>query len=849
MQNFMFSIVTAAYNAAKWLPQLYGCLREQTFPFDDIQWIIVNDGSKDNTAELLEKWQKMHPRNLVCPSRPNGGVAAARNDGIAHATGEWVTFIDADDLVSADYFRHVAEFLASDQFSGLAVSTYMLNLREKRRVVTDDHYLRYRFKGEIQTVDMLTQPEYIALYVNSAFVRGESLRKSAVRFSSAIRPSFEDAHFLACLQLDCRNFTMAFLRAPQYLYRRHDEGLAMGGWNSLAKFRNQVLGYLDLCRKYTKTLGHIPLFIQNMILSEGKLYIEHMQKDDIAYTFTSDELKDFLALIRTVFKFLDIKNLLTTPLPLLSVDDRLSLAAIFKGTEGETAFLQLCEVAPDKRSCLLKLYAANEKKCLLLHGPEGAHPPLREKTVRRRFRGLELCTEQYAWINLDSAGTDNADGLRLTVNGAPASVFAGGGLFDALRREELLDAFYLPQSALPEKVKSIMETSRGPEVAERYAGCWLFMDRPHKADDNAEHLYRWFTRNTSLRQRVYFILSRTSSDWHRLAKEGFNLLPYMGAQHLRALFHAEWLISSHADPAVYDPMGVRSAFGLCGYKFAFLDHGITKDDVSGWLNRVPMDLFVTATQREYDFVIGGNFKFTPREVALTGFPRHDALRRKRQEPSAGNILFCPTWRTHLKKSEAFSGEPTQEELAVYANSDYVKGWKALLNNRALLASTQKNKRRLLFLPHPEVSRFVACFGVGDDFSVFKYSDVHSIQDLLVSCDMLVTDYSSLVMDFAMLGRPLLYYQFAESPPFFQAHLTKPGYFSYARDGFGPVVATAEEAEQAITATAESGFKREPLYSERAEKFFTLWDGQNCRRVYEAIVTRSENGEIQSASPS
>ena len=65
--------------------------------------------------------------------------------------------------------------------------------------------------------------------------------------------------------------------------------------------------------------------------------------------------------------------------------------------------------------------------------------------------------------------------------------------------------------------------------------------------------------------------------------------------------------------------------------YVFLQHGITKDDLSSWLNtKKNMSLFVTATQDEYNSIRGNHsaYKFTDKEVILTGFPRHDALLAK-----------------------------------------------------------------------------------------------------------------------------------------------------------------------------------------------------------------------------
>ncbi|MDR2055243.1 MAG: CDP-glycerol glycerophosphotransferase family protein [Desulfovibrio sp.] len=383
------------------------------------------------------------------------------------------------------------------------------------------------------------------------------------------------------------------------------------------------------------------------------------------------------------------------------------------------------------------------------------------------------------------------------------------------------------EKRLSAEARRALDASLTPEAGQRYGGCLLFMDRPHKADDNAEHLYRWCRGNTPRQNQLYFVLAPDSVDWKRLAEEGFNLLPYRRHQHLQALFRAAWLISSHIGKAILAPAGI-CAFWLYRYKFAFLQHGVVMGDLADWLNRYRIDLLVASAQREYDSIINGGYKVTAKEAALAGIPRHDALLQKAESARpARNVLFCPTWRMRLQQTED-----------IFLNSDYFTAWNALLNDPALNRAALESGSRLLFLPHPQFDVFLRAFTPGPAFSAISWNKLKSIQDLLVDAAMMVTDYSSIAMDFALLNRPILYYQFDETPPFFQEHLAKPGYFHFDEDGFGPVTRTVEDAASGIIACMKNGFAQHRVYADRAATFFALRDGQNCRRVWEEILLRS-----------
>lgn len=87
------SIVMPAYNAAKYITESITSVLNQSFT--DWELIVVNDGSKDNTAEIVNSFQP--DKRIVLINQSNQGVSAARNTGISAASGSFITFLDADD--------------------------------------------------------------------------------------------------------------------------------------------------------------------------------------------------------------------------------------------------------------------------------------------------------------------------------------------------------------------------------------------------------------------------------------------------------------------------------------------------------------------------------------------------------------------------------------------------------------------------------------------------------------------------------------------------------------------------------------------------------------------------------
>lgn len=97
----MISIIIPAYNLGKYISGSLDSIRQQSFT--DYEVIVVNDGSKDNTLDVLNEYKGQHPEfPLIIIDKQNGGVTAARRDGFMASKGEWISFMDGDDLLPTD---------------------------------------------------------------------------------------------------------------------------------------------------------------------------------------------------------------------------------------------------------------------------------------------------------------------------------------------------------------------------------------------------------------------------------------------------------------------------------------------------------------------------------------------------------------------------------------------------------------------------------------------------------------------------------------------------------------------------------------------------------------------------
>ena len=457
--------------------------------------------------------------------------------------------------------------------------------------------------------------------------------------------------------------------------------------------------------------------------------------------------------------------------------------------------------------------------------------PIFEKSIAYRALGEPLYFEQSAWV--PTAGLAS---LQIELHGRESPIYSKGSRLKALDGallRSLKSAANLGDVRDP-GVFILRRLAQSQWAKQRFKQAWLFLDKDDKADDNAEHFYRAIKDHPIHGGRAYFVLRRESRDWARLEAESFRLLPFGSALHKLALLNCAWLFSSHAAPFVVNLIPRKHYGDMLTYKFCFLQHGVTKDDQSAWLNSRQIDLLVTAGRPEYESMIGGRYKYTAREVALTGFPRYDALQRKRQEQPR-TIVIMPTWR--LKLAGKLIGKTSQRELNPdFEQSAFFQSWNSLIASTRIHESLRANGYRIVFIPHPNIKPYLNKFQIPADVEVADL-EAQSIQDHLADCALLLTDYSSIAFDVAYLRRPVAYFQFDRSE-FFASHTYSKGYFDYDLHGFGPVLESLPELESALLAACAHQFPLHDIYKQRIDDFFAFDDTSNSDRLLEAVRVRS-----------
>lgn len=100
----LLSVIIPLYNSAKWLPKCLDSVLDQDVLLDELEVICVNDGSPDNSEQVALQYKEKYPDTIVVISQENQGPSGARNNGMKHATGKYLCFVDPDDYVEPQVF-------------------------------------------------------------------------------------------------------------------------------------------------------------------------------------------------------------------------------------------------------------------------------------------------------------------------------------------------------------------------------------------------------------------------------------------------------------------------------------------------------------------------------------------------------------------------------------------------------------------------------------------------------------------------------------------------------------------------------------------------------------------------
>ncbi|GAA4814505.1 CDP-glycerol glycerophosphotransferase family protein [Nocardioides caeni] len=856
-----FSIVSAVYDVAPYLPDFIASIEAQDFDLSRVEVVMVDDGSTDESGRLLDEWAARRPDLVRVVHQENGGQGAARNRGITEARGEWITFPDPDDVLEPPYLKVVEKFLVAHPDAAMAATNRLL-WQEGRGVILDRHPLKSMFVGS-PVVDLSRSPERFHGSSPASFFSLDRIREHDLRFDHRVRPNFEDGHFNCRYLFTYDHPVVGFLQGAIYHYRKREDasstlqtaGLHPGRYTAVLEH-----GYLDVLQRATERYGRVPDWVAVYLLYELAWYLASPDPKSGPRPVDGELAESFHRLTAQILAQIDVPAMTPYLPPSVPRPARLALEHGYDASPWRAPAIALTELDTTQEVVRASYLFTGDLPEESWRGNGDEIEPLHAKVRDWTYYGRPLIRQRIAWLPATTS-------LELRRDGRPADIVYGAEP-ESVRvappgqlrwwlsaesdraREEVPEPLRIrrPVSRLSKVAQKLYLR---PRVRAKYADAWVFVDRVHDAADSAEILFR-HVREHHPEINAWFVLEKGGKEWDRFRAEGHGdrLVAYKSLEWRMLMAHARHLLSSHADAAIVNPRPVTE-FAPPNWRFHFLQHGVIKDDLSSWLDPKKLDTFVVSTPQELASIAGDHtsYVFTTHEVALTGLPRFDRLKQVGERFPVDKrdlLLVAPTWRNGLLPPIIEGSQRRELDLSVL-QSTFVQEWLGYLRDERLAEACARHGLTLGFLPHPNLQPLVPHLDLPAHVTPLAYEG-QDPQELFARARAFVTDFSSVAFNAAYLERPVVYFQFDADVVLGGGHVGRGGYFQYERDGFGPVAASLDDAVAATVRTLDHGAAPMADYQARIEATFPFRDGGNCERVVERVRFTERNQSRLPAVP-
>lgn len=868
LKDIKFSIIIPFYNSENYIKETIDSVINQSLNFkDNVQLILVDDGSTDESKSIALSYQQQFPENIIFLENKHSGPSAARNLGLKYAKGEYINFLDSDDKLSINTFENIINYNADVNIISIPIE-YLGS--------DEEHLLLPKFTQN-KVVNVLEYIDYPQLNISSCFIKKDIL----MEFDEELTVG-ED--FLLINQLLVNEKRYAILNNCTYYYRvRPDETAIMDIIKSKKDFFTKKVNksYKQLIDYSIDKMGYLPNFIKFSLVCD----IQNYYSVPTSNVLNKSEYLEFRKSLQEVLEYIDDEIILNNEYIGESIQSLLiylknnefhievdsnkvflkSKDHIINSLHDDLLIFDIVEVIEDSlnfstyfnTSCdydyfrmeAIKVTSCGKKE--VYEGKFFSYPT----TNRYPIESIGLCWNyKYSvdfkipikdgetfkvYFNLIyeengkkavmhnpiqfqnyDAGLSKVsnylikDNKMVIYNGADESFYIQPYSFQKSAKLEIVSMLKMVKdhnsSTIPAIFYHLLYLFLYPFMRNRRI--WLFQDRVDIADDNAKHLFSYAIKQYDDIEK-YYVISKKCDDFKEMKKIDDNIVPLGSFKNKFLYLFAEKMISSHVNHSWLNPFfnPKRPYYnGLLSIEKCFLQHGVIKDDLSSWLRKCfqNLHLFLTSSDYERNSILGETYNYEEEVVQAFGLPRHDNLKFN---ISKKEILFSPTWRKHLINRQAFE------------KSEYYFRLNSFLNNERLLKEIKKHEYKLVFKPHYDLEPFLDLFTLKDGVEVNTHD---SYQTIFNNSAVMITDYSSVFFDFAFLKKPIIYYHEGNDYHY------DDGYFDYKTMGFGDVIESEDALVDKVIEYINNNCVMEDKYKQRVDKFFKYTDQKNCKRVYE-----------------
>lgn len=869
--QYQVSVIVPVYNVEEYVGDCLDSLMRQTIDFSEIEILVIDDGSVDNSLSICRAYAEQY-QNIKVFTKPNEGLSATRNYALRRATGKYIMYLDSDDSFSAPTIKRVTDFF-DQHYDEVDLVTYRIvpYTNGKARAL---HY-RYKTLRESGVYD-LRDPENAFITQTNINVCVKNLFENNVYFDTTPEFRHEDQKY--CLDVLSDKMKIGYCSEGEYRYIYNPSSITKTYFYAYYLFEPTMAYWEQVFRRF---YPDIPAYVMGMYVND----LNWKLREDILfpYHYSEEAYQKAIGRIQALLELVEMDVILNHPAidkfhkfywlnmkpdihPVVSADA--NGTSIF--ADGKRIyFRRKMEIVlhkiriQNKRLRLLAFlkspvynYLDTEPEIFVIENGSrrvkmapfrSVHSFYRSGTQTNRFFAFSYeCdtreVQQFS-ITVKLQGHE----FETTFYRMPISGFTRGResyVRDDVRITLKNHTFFLKQlsdvQARRFEQRQNVKILRHPraytmrqsslQYRKRHR-IWLYYDLYTVEKDNG---YYQFINDFQHQDGIerYYVTKRDYADIDALftPEQKKNLIRFGSLRHKLLYLSSERIFTAFYGLSPISPFAGEGEeqiyYDIEQFETIYLQHGVLHAGLylNNSVERCRAEQIVISSPFEKENYMK-NYGYEEKDLIPTGMARYDHI--DRSHTPQNKILFAPSWRKYLTMQHTASQWSLVKSKL--QQSDYFKKFSAFLQSDRLEQLLEQYDMVLEVKLHPIISDADDMFQIQSDRISMAGQDV-----VLEDYKVFITDFSSFVFDFAYLNRPIFYFV----PDYDQF---KSGMNHYRvldlpfEKAFGNLVLEAKDAIEELARILDAGCIPQKNFSERMNHFF--YPLENCAEALYQYVMR------------
>lgn len=874
--KFLVSVIMPVYNVYDYVENSILSILHQTLDFkQNIELILIDDGSTDGSGEICKKYYELYPNNIVYVTQENNGLIATRNKGIKMASGKYICFLDSDDTLNDIALEKLTTFF-DKHYDEIDLVEYKI-IPIKNGIRSKNLHYRYNYLTDTGIYDLENNNNIFASVTTINYIV-KNLGKSTTLFDK-LALNHEDQKY--GIDVVRSKMKIGYVNEAEYLYLQRADSITKSYFHAYYLFDSTTKFWENVFDSFE---GNVPryfqaLFLNDVIWKNNKNILKPYQYEGEKYNQEYgrilrllDMCEDYVILnfplIDSYYKMYYLSLKKSNKLIPIESENTSNIGItnngklVYASSSVEMHFLTIKVI---NNKIKIKAYIKSPifnlvdkpKLCLYISNKFVNNDIELRNSSFDYLNGKERFNKTYLFdIELDIRNSPKIE-FKVKTSSSLLDVsfyFENKTIFnDSLNRYEYYQygykyktdkyAIYISKASKKEikKFNNYLELKYFMIDKKRWLTrlvaklfyikkeIWLYYDCKGVKKDNG---YYQFIHDVVKKDGIkrYFVTTHNKKDIKELfnKKQRKYLIKFNSIKHKLYYLYADKVITAYVEQNNCSPYTKKSFSNYIDIsknpEVVYLQHGVLHAHMP-WkysIDRLLIDKEVVSTSFEINNLIN-NYSFTKSDLIESGMPRYDYIK---QEKKAKNvILFAPSWRNYLIGHQG-SEWISNDEL--FLKSSFYKETQKFLNSKELKRLLKKYNYILDFKLHPIFKRYEHHYNIDNKNVIFGTNNYNN-DDYKI----FITDYSSFVFDFVYLKRAIIYF-------FPDYDLFKAGLNIYREldlpleKGFGELCETSEALLNRLEFILKNNGNDEEKYKSRSNNFFLYYDNNQCDRIYEEL---------------